>query len=141
MFTPSPAQMIKELIVSFINIEKTTQGKCIVSTIFLVIFVTWIKWFDYIIFHCVAAKIAEKKLVIFELKDIFYHSIQEEAPNKGHIEKMGADADYTIEKKLFWIHPHAKSFFEMCFKNESLDIAIWTTALKQSTTSLRNITR
>ena len=47
---------------------------------------------------------------------------------------MGADADYTIEKKLFWIHPHAKSFFEMCFKNESLDIAIWTTALKQSTT-------
>ena len=47
---------------------------------------------------------------------------------------MGADADYTIENKLFWIHPHAKSFFEMCFKNESLYIAIWTTSLKQSTT-------
>lgn len=43
---------------------------------------------------------------------------------------MAADADYTIEKKLFWIHPHAKTFFEMSFKNESLDIAIWTTALK-----------
>ena len=47
---------------------------------------------------------------------------------------MGADADYTIEKKLFWIHPHAKTFFHMCFKNEYLDITIWTTALKQSTT-------
>ena len=57
---------------------------------------------------------------------------------------MGVDADYTIEKKLFWIRPHAKSVFEMCFKNESLDIAIWMTALKQSTTrflGLRNITR
>ena len=43
---------------------------------------------------------------------------------------MGAVADYKIEKNSFWIHPHAKSFFEMCFKNESLDIAIWMTALK-----------
>jgi hypothetical protein len=40
MFTPGPVQMIKELIVSSINSEKNTQGKCIVSTIFLVIFVT-----------------------------------------------------------------------------------------------------
>ncbi len=134
MFSPSSIKMIKELIFSSINSEKTIEGKCIVSTIYIVIFVTWIKWFDYIIFHYVAAKITEKKLVIFELKDIFYHSIDDEATNKGHIEKMGADVDYTIEKKLFWIHPHAKSFFEMCFKNESLDIAIWTTALKQSTT-------
>ena len=47
---------------------------------------------------------------------------------------MGADVDYTIEKKLFWIHPHAKEFFEMCFKNEYLEIAIWMTALKESTT-------
>lgn len=36
-------------------------------------------------------------------------------------------------KKIFWIHPHAKSFFEICFRNESLDIAIWMTALKQRT--------
>lgn len=47
---------------------------------------------------------------------------------------MGADANHKIEKKLFWIHPQAKSFFEMCFKNESLDIAIWMTDLKQNTT-------
>jgi len=51
--------------------EKPTQGKCIVSTIFFVIFVTRIKWF----------------------------------------EKIGIDADYTIEKKLFWIHPNEKTFF------------------------------
>lgn len=61
--------------------------------------------------HCVVAKITETKLVIFELKDIFYHSIDDEATKKGRIEKMGADVDYTIEKKLFWIHPHEKSFF------------------------------
>ena len=47
---------------------------------------------------------------------------------------MGTDADYIIEKKLFWIHPHAKTFFEMCFKNEYFEIAIWMTTLKQNTT-------
>jgi len=40
MFTPSSMKMIKELIISSINSEKTTEGKCIVSTIYLGIFVT-----------------------------------------------------------------------------------------------------
>ena len=40
MFTPGPVQMMKELIVSSINSENNTQGKCIVSTIFSVSFVT-----------------------------------------------------------------------------------------------------
>ena len=40
MFTLGPNKMIEEIIVSFINSAKTTQGKCIVSTIILVIFVT-----------------------------------------------------------------------------------------------------
>ena len=51
-------------------------------------------------------------IFIHELKDIFfYHNINDEATNKRHVEKMETDADYTIEKKLFWIHPHAKTFF------------------------------
>ena len=49
---------------------------------------------------------------------------------------MGRVADYTIEKKLFWFHPHAKMFLEMCFKNESFDIEIWTIDLKQNTTQV-----
>lgn len=40
MFTPGPIKMTKEIIVSSINGAKTTPGKCIVSTIVLVIFVT-----------------------------------------------------------------------------------------------------
>ena len=47
---------------------------------------------------------------------------------------MGRAADCTIEKKSFWFRPHAKTFLDMCFKKESLDIAIWTTSLKQNTT-------
>jgi len=86
--------------------------------------------FEYIICHCVLAKTTKRKLFIFELKDIFYHSIDDEATDKGIIEKMGTNVDYTLEKELFWIPPHAKTFFEMCFKNESLDISIWTTTLK-----------
>ena len=46
---------------------------------------------------------------------------------------MGRVVDYTIEKKSFWFHPLAKTFLQMCFKNESFDIAIWTTTLKQNT--------
>lgn len=46
---------------------------------------------------------------------------------------MGRVADYTIEKKSFWFHPLSNNFLQMCFKNESFDIAIWTTTLKQNT--------
>jgi len=35
------------------------------------------------------------------------------------MEKNGTNANYTIEKRLFWIHSHGKTFLEMCFKNES----------------------
>jgi len=40
MFTLGSIKMIKEIIVSSINNAKTSQGKCIVSTNFLIIFVT-----------------------------------------------------------------------------------------------------
>ena len=47
---------------------------------------------------------------------------------------MGRTADCTIDNKSFWFRQHAKTFFGMCFKNESFDIAIWTTDSKQNTT-------
>ena len=73
-------------------------------------------------------------LVIFELKDIFYQSVHDDGTKKQDIEKMGRAVDQTTKKKLFWFHPHAKTFLETCFKNESFDIAIWTTTSKQNTT-------
>lgn len=82
------------------------------------------------------AKITEKKLVIFELKDVFYQSINDDSTKKEHIEKMGRVEDETIEKRLFWFHPHAIHFFNMCFQNESLDIAIWTTTSKEIATKV-----
>ena len=49
---------------------------------------------------------------------------------------MGRVEDETIEKILFWFHPHAIHFFNMCFQNESLDIAIWTTTSKEIATKV-----
>ena len=100
----------------------------------LIINVAWIKWINYVIHYCFAAIISEKILVIFELNNIFYQSGDGDASQKEYIEKMGRAADCTIEKKSFWFCPHAKTFLDMCFKKESLDIAIWTTSLKQNTT-------
>ena len=118
-----------------ITSTKNTQSECISSTIFLlIIYLAWIKWINYVIHYCFAAIISQKKLVIFELNNILYQSVDGDASQKEYIEKMGRAADYTIEKKSFWFRPHAKTFLEMCFTKESLDIAIWTTSLKQNTT-------
>ena len=68
------------------------------------------------------------------MNNIFYQSVDGDASQKEFIEKMGRATDYTIEKKSFWFRPHAKTFLEMCSRKESLDIAIWTTSLKQNTT-------
>jgi len=46
---------------------------------------------------------------------------------------MGRVADCAIDKKQIWFHPHAIFFLEMCFKNESLEIGIWSTNLKLNT--------
>ena len=48
--------------------------------------------------YCVAEKINGKKLVIFELKDIFYYNVDDDA-TREHIEKMGRVADCAIDKK------------------------------------------
>jgi hypothetical protein len=47
---------------------------------------------------------------------------------------MGRFEDEIIEKRLFWFHPHAIHFFNTCFQNEFLDIAISTTTLKEIAT-------
>ena len=49
-----------------------------------------------------------KKLVIFELKDIFYYSVDDDA-KRENIEKMGRVADCAIDKKKIWFHPHANT--------------------------------
>jgi hypothetical protein len=48
---------------------------------------------------------------------------------------MGRVANYTIEKKKsIWFCPQEKQLLEMCLQNGYLDIAIWTTTLKQNIT-------
>lgn len=90
-------------------------------------------WLDYLLLCC--SQTTKNKLYILELKFIFYYSIYVDA-TKGHIEKIGNDAHRTIEKKIFYFQPHAKSSFEFCFKSKLLHIEIWMTSLKQTTTRI-----